>query len=216
MIYMPRLDTTAIPSPFREWAITRFIRRYPYGHILTAEPYSSGSVEMTVPLMRTHWYCRTIPKRIPKAQAPVDASVEIFLPLAINSPGIQMLQVASDWVPIRRVVVRRPSDTMLPRLAQSIETLSMSFDFPLWLDWTSFGWDALTYLFARFPNLQVDAVPEGEFWNLVRLSIWSGRHLVLGNIDTDRCKAFDWHPTLDNPMYTARVTNSLPVSGRSQ
>lgn len=216
LLWMPTLDASVLPSAFQEWHIRRFLKRHAgYGHILTSTSGPWASMESLTPQKGGHWYCRTWVK-IPAREKPLDATVELNVPLGIQDPALDLLNRVMEILPVRRLVLTRPSTLPLDRVLPSLHTLLESITASIWLDRESFGWDAVSYLAAWNPRLHIAGIGDEELAALTRLAEMLDRPVALSDFGHDQPHllqpAFAHAVSQDPP----RALNSLPLGGRSR
>lgn len=216
LVWMPTLDVRHLTGDFAAWSAGRFLKTYGgRGHIIAAAPGPWPSVETLEPRPGAHWYC-TKTQRVAKRSRPLDITVEMPVPLGAGSDALSIIDAAQAVGPLKRLVMLRPPDAEIERLAISLKTLKDSVHAPLWLDCTTFGWTALSYFLVSDPTFQASGVDESELWQLMRLAELTGRPLVLDDLSEAEPLAIPDLPRFDQGKMPGHVFKTLPSWGRSR
>lgn len=211
--WMPECHLKDGPDPFRVWHGRRFLARYGgRGHIVTPGRESWPSSETLSPVLGRSWYCRTWEKFSVRTK-PTNATVEIPVPQGVSDPGLTLLDRVLQKLSLQRLIVTRPEGLSLDRAEHSILTLLESVTDNLWLDTTSFGWDGVTYLLAKYSVLRAAGASADK---LVRLSEILNRPLNL--VDFSGLAPLPVPPPPRFPIWPdgSSEANSLPPGWRSR
>lgn len=160
--------------------IHRFLRWHGgYGHIVCSRPVDTASLATTAPYARhvLHWEAQSPPPGSPPA-----IDLTLWWPLGVNAPALQQLADVQRCAPLRRLILKRPAQSDLKALNRSLATLRELWpDVSLWIDQATTGWEALAYLLARQPHLQIESVADQDVFQLADLARAAGRPLAIAD-----------------------------------
>ncbi len=215
LCWLPTLDLSRVDASFAPWLAHRFLASHGgRGHIIATTPGPWPSQEVLQPANGGQWYCRGLTK-VPKRAKPAGITAEISVPSGVDDPALGVLNHALETGPLVRLVARRPQGMTLHRAEMSLKTLLDTVIDTIWLDQSSFGWNALSWLLASDPRFQPASIAAQDVWRLTQLAEQLDRRLVLrdfsGKPDVDLPGLDHFNPETPSP----RALNSLPAWGRS-
>lgn len=220
LIWMPEIHARDYPSQFFPWVADRFLRGHGgIGHVVADRPGPWGSLEITNSQSGRDWYCtiQAKPPKIPaKKNSPGAISVDMLLPQGAQDPILDYLDQLKRLAPLRRLIIQRPKNFTIARAQMSLRTLYDALSVPIWLDLQSFGWDAVSFLCAADPALQISGVPDHEAFILARLAEIVERPLVLSDLSSQNARTVNPLPRYDDEKGAARVLKALPYWVRSR
>lgn len=217
LIWMPTLDVRdQEPDGWLNRVVDRFLQcHHGRGHLITAKTGPWPSHETLKPEKGSAWYCARS-RGAPTRSMPTSISLEMTVPTGLDDAVLKRLRAAQATPsPIRRVVVLRPPSASLDRIALALDTLSETVNVPLWLDVTTFGWLAASYLIAAHPDWQLSGVPDQEVWTLEELARQVDRPLVLDDFSGRSPRPVHPLPRFSPEKVPAGPTKRLPVDGGS-
>lgn len=181
IVWFPRLR---VDSASPQWALrlaeSFWDRHEGYGHVVFGESVSPRAIR--VPPDRSaafmvpepgfrHRRRDDSPKHIGWA-----GTVEWEVVDVTSAPGDPL----ENPLDCDRLVLHRRPDLPLGRLESMLSDLLTEVPISrIWLDLTSTGWDAATWLLSRFPQVQLEGVADHELWRLMQIAQWLNRPLWL-------------------------------------
>ncbi|MCY0879132.1 MAG: hypothetical protein OWU84_09360 [Firmicutes bacterium] len=186
LLWIPTIDLSLIPPSFRSWQAQRFLNQHRgIGHVISPEPGPWASLEVLAPQEDQAWYCRPPYPRAVGQVCPPFTTLEMPVPQGGDDPALAVLSRIQEVSVIRRLVVRRPATMPLARAEVALTTLEESLEVDIWLDVETFGWDAVCYLTARHPRMQVAGVSDHALGELVRLGTVLSRPVWLADFSSN-------------------------------
>ncbi|MDA8192593.1 MAG: hypothetical protein M0Z53_01155 [Thermaerobacter sp.] len=188
------------------WHAQRFLRWHGgRGHVVSGGPPPSGpgSRATLVPQSGQVWHAAL------EALAPdLDSGpVDLCLPCP-PAPGTEIWQDLTRAVrryPLRRLIVKRPAMTPLCQIDDALKGMTEAFaGAEIWLDWRTIGQEAIAYLAAKYPQVQLDNVPDDGLHQLISLAAALHRPLCL----TD----FSGRPPVELPAPAQPALPRIPVA----
>jgi hypothetical protein len=216
LMWIPVYDGRGLANPFLSWRADRFLKAHGgIGHIVADTPGPWPSMASTKPAQGTGWHF-TGAVSPPKKAEPGPIFVESTVPTGAGHPALSVLDKAKSVGKVEHLILVRPSGLSLDRITTVIATLKDSWDVLIWLDRTSFGWDALSYLCGWDEALMPWGVAAAELHRLNALAEVLGRSLEMADFSGRPGHPIPVLPQFDDDKGPVRALKSLPIWSHSR
>lgn len=216
LLWVPLFDGRGLTPPFLAWHAERFRRLHAgVGHIVADLPGPWPSCAATAAATGAEWHY-TGARRLSKTVRPSAITVEIAVPTGVQDEALKVLERAQRIGSVSRIIFMRPNGSQLDRIATAISTVRDAWNASVWLDYASFGWDALSYLLARDAELEPIGVPDGELGRLVDLAELLGRPLLMTDFSGHPPHPIPALPNFDDVTGAVKALKSLPIWSNSR
>lgn len=208
LIFMPTLNLCQTPLVYQMRLAVRHLKAYQgKGHLIMPEPLKDlrpSSYAVTKPASG-HPLHLPLTDSMPKSPKASVIDLVVACPQGIADPAWDRLNRVYQEVPVRRLILTRQGpDHRLDTLDRAIDTITSAMQAKIFLDLPSFGWDAVAHFVSRYPQLQIEGVPDHQLWQLMHLAEILERPLHLDDLSE--------HPRPIPPLPHHRVPDPAVLS----
>lgn len=186
LIFMPTLNLSQTPPAYQMALAIRHLKAYQgSGHLIipaAIKDLNPGSYAVTRPATGHPLHLR-LTDSMPKSPKASVVDLVVDCPKGVSDPAWSGLNRVYQKVPVRRLILTRQGlDHRLDILDRAIDTLVTAIQAKIFLDLPSFGWDAVAHFVSRYPDLQIEGVPDHQLWQLMHLAEVLERPLHLDDL----------------------------------
>ncbi len=208
LIFMPVLNLVNSAPSYHDHLTSMFLKSHQgRGHIIMpASPTNPAgfSYAVTQPNLDhpIHLYLTEIMPRNLKAAA---VDIVVPCPRGVQDPAWNRLNRVYQRATVRRIILTRQGpEHRLDILDKAIDTLSSAIDTKIFLDWDSFGWDAIGHFLSRYPHVHIEGVPDDQLYTLMRLAEVLDRPIHLDDLRA--------HPKPIEPLFHHKIADPPAIN----